>query len=144
MGNGIEVVLSSSNTSLSFTFTAEGDYQSQTVTLTSAGTDDLTITGISSPAAPYGVDFTDCGTIPITLNSGSSCELIISYTTETSASNSSILITSDDPNSPLEIVLSGSGLTDPVFVPVLDSFGLWILLLLTLLTANFYLILTRR
>lgn len=144
VGNGLEVTLNTSNDSLNFAFTNVGDIQSQNVTLTSAGDGDVTINTISLPAAPFTVDYSDCGTLPITLSSGASCEVIINYSTESNASNGSILIYSDDPDSPLEILLSGSGLSEPMVVPGLGLIGILIMLIVMLLMVNHFLITGRQ
>lgn len=144
LGVGLDVVLISSEIAVNFGYTAINELQNQTITLSNNGTDDVIITDILPPNAPFSVDFSDCGPLPINLIQASSCELIIGYITGASPASSNVVIISNDPDSPLEIVLNGSGLNEPVFVPTLDSFGLWLMLALMLLVANYYFFRTRR
>ncbi len=129
-GNGLEINLSTDNNSLSFMFTAVGDIQMQTLTLTSNGADDVIISSISSPAMPFTVDASNCGPLPFTLSNGSNCQITVSYETESTASSSDFLIFSNDSNSPLQINLNGSGVINPVQVPTTSTYGLMMMLFL--------------
>ncbi len=150
IGIGSEIILGTSNDNVVFEFTAVDEVQSQTLTLSSDGADDVVISAISSPTAatafnpnksitgagnPFDVDFSDCGALPITLSNGDSCQMVIIYITEATASNSSFTIASNDPNSPLVVNLRGTGIIEPVSVPVMNSLGLAVLLLLLILFA---------
>jgi len=145
-----EITLITSDDELTFDFTFNGDIQSQSLNLSSGGLDDVIISTISIPTStfinepntqtkslgsPFSVDFSDCGPLPIVLSNGESCEVVITYITEDTPSNSSFTIISNDPGSPLVINLRGTGITDPISIPTINLFGLAVLFLILLMVA---------
>ncbi len=148
-GTGTEATLSTSGSTLTFGFTSEGDVQTQSLTITNSGSADAIISAISIPTATqalninqnkaggteFSIDSSDCGTLPATIPVSNSCDLVISYVTQNVASNSSFEISSNDPSSPLLINLRGTGIVEPVSVPVMNLLGSAVLLLLLMLIA---------
>ena len=95
--------------------------QQQTVTVTNAGTADLTITGVTAPALPFSIVTDNCG--GQTLTPASSCAIDVAFTPlAEGAASDSLAIDSNDPDeATVTVTLDGNG-TPPVPVAtVTDS-----------------------
>ena len=107
----------------------------QSLTITNTGTADLTINSLT-PGGTNPGDFVlsgSCTTLP-TLASGGSCTLGGTFTPgATGARTATVTIDSTAANSPTTVNLSGTGATvapaglgDPVSVPTMGEYGMWL------------------
>ncbi|MGO9611874.1 MAG: choice-of-anchor D domain-containing protein [Dissulfurispiraceae bacterium] len=85
----------------------------QTITVTSSGTNPLTISPVVPPSAPFSIFSNNC---PGSLSVGNSCQIVVQFApTSTGTVSSSFVISSNDPTTPsLTINLSGTGVVTPV------------------------------
>jgi hypothetical protein len=121
-GTGVQPQLAANPTSLSFGNVAVGATASQTVTLTNNGSAAVTV----SQGAFSGAGFDGSGpALPITLSAGASASFSIQFApTVAGAVTGSITATSNAPNSPTMIALSGTGTSS---APVAHSVSLsWV------------------
>jgi hypothetical protein len=89
-----------------------GSKTSSTVTLSNAGTADLTISLITLSGAPFSVSGI---ATPLTISAGQSAAMTVVYApTAAETDSGKISITSNDPASPASISLSGTGTSAPV------------------------------
>jgi len=86
-----------------------GDTTSKTVTMSNIGTDDLTVSSITDPGAPFSLS--GLPSLPVVIPSGSSETFEVAFSpTDTVMFNASIAITSDDPDDPTKnVALNGEG-----------------------------------
>ncbi|MGB5850356.1 MAG: choice-of-anchor D domain-containing protein, partial [Ignavibacteriaceae bacterium] len=105
-GKHISVVPSSIN----FGLIEVDDNRSTTITISNIGTENLTITDITDPGVPFGLD--SLPILPVVITSGNSEYFYITFSpTESGDFNNSFTISSDDENNPaLEISLSGTAI----------------------------------
>jgi hypothetical protein len=108
-GTGVQPQISALPASVSFGTVVDGSNTSQSITLKNAGTASLTI----SQATVSGSGFTISGlTLPATVAAGASTSFTALFTpTGSGTVSGSILLTSNAPNSPLTVALSGSAAT---------------------------------
>ena len=125
----ILIDLSASDLDLGLVFI--GAQGSATITLTNAGQPDLLITDISSPSAPFAIAGGDCLSLPLTLSADQSCQIDIIFSpTAAGTFSDSLQITSNATSSPDTVRLSGTASFEPLIVPTLNAWSLFILALL--------------
>lgn len=108
-GTGTQAAIAATPSSASFGSVATGSRNSQTISLKNAGTASLTI----SQASVSGTGFSISGlSVPAIISSGKSATFNIVFApTAAGAVSGSVKLTSDAPNSPLSIPVSGTGVT---------------------------------
>jgi len=106
-GTGIQPQISATPSSVSFGSVATGSTSTQTIRLSNPGTANLTIT----QAAVSGAGFSISGlTVPLTIAPGNSATFDAAFAPASVGSvTGSVALTSNAPNSPMSISLSGSG-----------------------------------
>ena len=109
-GGGQLPRLSPSSSTVSFGSVTVGSPASQSVVVKDSGTRDITISGL----AVTGPGFTMTGGSPATLTPGQSITISLSFTPQSAGSAQGMLsVLSDAANSPMDIALSGSGVSKP-------------------------------
>lgn len=104
--------LSATPTTVSFGNVTVGSKGTQTVTLNNGGTGDVSVSMISVTATGLGVAGL---ATPATIKAGQSANLTLTYAPTTSGAMSGhISITSNAPNSPLTVNVTGTGTSQPV------------------------------
>ncbi|MHB8413637.1 MAG: choice-of-anchor D domain-containing protein [Candidatus Acidiferrales bacterium] len=108
-GTGIQPQISATPSTVSFGSVATGSNSTQTINLDNPGTANLTI----SQASVSGTGFSMTGlSVPFTINPGASKTFSAGFAPNSSGSASgNITLTSNAPNSPMTIALSGTGTT---------------------------------
>lgn len=106
-GTGVQPQLASSPTSLNFGSVAAGANGTQTITLSNSGSAAVTI----SQGSVTGAGFSASGlTFPMTVAAGASVSFTVNFApTAAGAVSGSVTVTSNTPNSPTLIALSGTG-----------------------------------
>lgn len=105
-GTGVQAGLSVSPTSFNFGSVIDGQTQSQTFTITNSGTATLTISQVSITATGYSVN----GLSATTLAPGAKATFNVVFAPTTAGSlTGTVNITSNSPNSPTTVALSGIG-----------------------------------
>ena len=110
-GTGVQPAISVIPSSVSFANVTVGGTNTQTVKITNPGTANLTV----SQSSLVGTGFSYSGlTLPLTIPPGASSSFTVGFTPSSASSfSASLLLTSNDPTSPLSVSLSGTG-TSPV------------------------------
>jgi hypothetical protein len=90
----------------------------RTVTIRSVGSTNLTVSGISDPGSPFSLS--NVPSLPVTIPPGGSETFEVTYSpTSAGVSNSTISVTSDDPDNPTRnVALTGEGL---IFNPAMPG-----------------------
>lgn len=106
-GNGVQPALTITPSSASFGSVTEGSPSTQTIQLTNSGTGTLSVT----QATVTGSGFSTSGlTLPLSLTANQSSTFTVQFApTAAGAVTGSIAVTSNAPNSPATIALSGTG-----------------------------------
>lgn len=106
-GTGIQPQITATPSTVSFGSVATGSNSSQTISLSNPGTANLTIT----QASVSGTGFSMTGlSVPATINAGKNTTFNADFSpTSTGSATGSITLTSNAPNSPMTISLSGTG-----------------------------------
>lgn len=106
-GTGIQPQITATPSTVSFGSVATGSNSSQTISLSNPGTANLTIT----QASVSGTGFSMTGlSVPVTINAGKNTTFNADFSpTSTGSATGSITLTSNAPNSPMTISLSGTG-----------------------------------
>ena len=126
-----DILIGVSVTNLDLGLVLIGAQGSATITLTNSGQPDLVITEISSPSAPFSLIGGDCLSLPLTLSAGQSCQIEIAFSPTTAGTfNDSLQITSNATSSPDTVRVSGTASFEPLIVPTLNAWPLFILALL--------------
>ena len=104
-------VLAVSSSEIDFGRVAVGLSGTETVTISNAGGDDLTISSITVTGGSFEIDDTNTAT---TLAPGDETDLVVTFTAPSAGEQTgSISIVSDDPDSPTSIALVGIGAVPP-------------------------------
>jgi hypothetical protein len=108
-GKGVQPAMSLIPSSVSFNNVTVGVTNTQTVTITNPGTANLTV----SQASLIGAPFSRSGlTLPLTILPGGSSFFTVSFTPSAASSfSASLSLTSNAPTSPLNVSLSGAGVS---------------------------------
>ena len=126
-----DIVIGLSVTDLDLGLIFIGAQGNAAITLTNTGQPDLVITDITSPSAPFAIDGGDCMNLPLTLSADQSCQIDIMFSpTAAGTFNDSLQITSNATSSPDTVRLSGTASFEPLIVPTLNAWPLFILALL--------------
>lgn len=117
-GTAIQPQLSAAPADVTFGNVVTGNDPSQTVTLTNSGTASVTIT--QATISPSSTAFSLSGlTLPLTINAGKTSTFTVAFDpTSNGAASASISLTSNAPNSPLAIPVSGTGVTSTLQLTV--------------------------
>jgi ASPM-SPD-2-Hydin domain-containing protein/HYDIN/CFA65/VesB family protein/centrosomal CEP192-like protein len=106
-GTGVQAGLSVTPSSASFGSVVTGSSNSQTIQLKNSGTASLTVSQVAATGSGFSVSGVS---VPLTLASGASSTFNVQYApTAAGAVNGSVSITSNAPNSPAAVSLSGTG-----------------------------------
>lgn len=123
-GTGVQPAISVSPASVSFGSLIDGQSKSQPVTITNTGSANLTVTQL----APTGAGVSVSGvTMPLTIAAGQSNTFNVLYAPQSAgATNGSITVTSNAPNTPASVAVSGTGVAASTTItanPAAVSFG---------------------
>lgn len=132
-------VLGLSATTLDFGRQNTGAFVDRTLTVSNAGTADLSVTAIPAPTVPFTVNGGTCAATPFTLTAGGSCTVIYRFLpTAAGTFTSPVAVTSNGGN--LTVTLTGTGV---VSIP-LNTLSTWSMGLLVALFGLSSLVLLRR
>ncbi len=124
---GIDV----SPTALNFGTVLLGNSATATVTVSNTGMGELVISQITAPEQPFSIIGGSCTAVPVTLQTGESCEITVQFAPGGAVGvySGSFDIVSNSAGSPSTVVLSGSGQAAVMQIPTLDGPALWLLVL---------------
>jgi hypothetical protein len=95
---------------------AVGGAATQAIGVSNEGNTDLLVGAIDAPAAPFVASGGTCGAAPFTLAPGQSCTLAYSFApTADGAFSGRVVVGSNDPSSPGEVMLRGRAGDDVIF-----------------------------
>ncbi|MCX7544998.1 choice-of-anchor D domain-containing protein [Marinicella gelatinilytica] len=132
LANGVRADIILSTNDLDFGFVAMNNSDNSAVTITNSGSGNLIINSISSPNAPFSIIGGTCLALPVTLSPNQSCDLLIEFLPQSLAGNftDSIEIVSNAISSPNNLTIRGSSNQQAVQVPIINNFGIGLLILM--------------